>query len=63
MSDTEDLTNVFKRLYEDKKLMKRIGNNAYKFVMEKGYGWDKYIEKWEKVLESVLKKPNKIGVV
>jgi glycosyltransferase involved in cell wall biosynthesis len=60
--DEKDLANAFKRLYEDKKLMKKIGKNAYRFVKERGYGWDKYILKWEKVLESVPQY-NKIRVV
>lgn len=49
----EDLYKVLKKLYEDRKLMKRIGNNAYRFIIEMGYEWVKYIERWEKLLESI----------
>ncbi len=50
----DDLHNVLKKLLNDKKMMKRIGKNAHESVTERGYDWDSYIEKWEKLLESVV---------
>ena len=52
----EDLYNVLKKILKNKKLRTKIGNNAYEFIIKKGYDWDHYIEKWEKVLESVTKR-------
>jgi len=49
--NVDELYGVLKKLLYDKKLMKGIGRNAYKFIAEKGYDWDHYIKKWERVLK------------
>ncbi len=51
-----DLYKALEKLLNDKKLMKRIGKNAYNFIIERGYDWDKYIEKWEMFLGSLTRK-------
>ncbi|NIO20363.1 MAG: glycosyltransferase [Candidatus Aenigmarchaeota archaeon] len=50
----DDIYITLKRLLSDKKLMKKIGKNAHKFIIERGYDWDKYVEKWEKLLKSLV---------
>jgi len=54
--DVESLFNILKRLQRNRKVMKKMGKNAYNFVIERGYDWEHYIEKWEKALESVVRK-------
>jgi len=55
VDDVDDIRNVLERLSKDKKLMKKIGRNAYEYVLKEDYSWDKYIGKWEKLLQSVVK--------
>lgn len=51
--NVDDLYRVLKIISKNKRLMKKIGKNAYNFIIKEGYDWDKYIEKWESLLKSV----------
>jgi len=54
--DHKDLASKFELLYNNKELLKKLGENARKYAVE-NYDWKIIIPKWKALIDKVLNKP------